>query len=257
MKITYDYLPIRNGEDGCRSGIKLDKHVFDVDHDTGDPHATARNVVDYYKTIANKVNASFHWIADDKGVIITIPCFIDEGAEKAWHVNYSATLDNELFGCNANDCAIGGELCYFPNDLERSKKAYDRYVEMSAHICLRNGKNPAHREAHGRLQPWNRTDPNNALGYLGLTYDDMKADIVKEYNRMSFEQYFLMNADEITKQSFSAPDAWVSARDFAKVYGKIENVGDGKTLQYIDESFEKIWQTALQIGYDLGKKSNQ
>jgi hypothetical protein len=169
-----------------RSGIKLEttKPAY-VDHDTGGPNGTAQNNVDYYRRTQNDIQASASFFTDDKGTIICIPCFPGT-AEKAWQVQYQVKTDNALWGDDANDMAIGGELCYFPKDKARSLKAYKNYVEFMAYLAALWKSDPRRRAGHFQLDPARRSDPVNALSYIGKTYknlcDDILAQYIKEYD---------------------------------------------------------------------------
>lgn len=169
-----------------RSGIKMGKVSFFVDHDTGNPGSTAQNNADYYCRSAQEISASAHAFIDDKGVIICIPCHKAD-KEKAWHVMYNKPYDNELYGVDANDQALGFELCYFPNDKERSLKAYRNYIEFAAIMCKEHNIPPEKRSGHFQLDPQRRSDPKNALSYIGKTYADMIKDIKDKVEGKSME----------------------------------------------------------------------
>ena len=167
-----------------RSGIKMEKVSFFVDHDTGNPNSTAQNNADYYCNSCNELSASAHAFIDDKGVIICIPCR-KGNIEKAWHVRYDKTQDNKLYGVDANDEALGFELCYFPGDKARTLKAYENYVEFAAMMCIEHNVPPTKRSGHFQLDPERRSDPKNALSYIGKTYQNMIEDIEKKVDELS------------------------------------------------------------------------
>lgn len=173
MNYTKDY--IQKGSQR-RSGQKLKKVVFIVAHDTGNDSSTARGNVSYYKNSCNQMSASAHLFVDDLGVIECIP--LDE---KAWHVLYEKPKDNRLFGIDANDGAIGVELCYFSKDKKRSLKAYENYVKLIANLCKKYNLNPhKHVVGHSLLDPGRKTDPENALKKINKTFNDLLNDIDKE-----------------------------------------------------------------------------
>lgn len=169
-----------------RSGLKMNKVTFFVDHDTGNPNSTAQNNVDYYCRTYDESSTSAHAFIDDKGVIICVPCHKNT-KEKAWHVRYDKPQDNALYGVDANDEAIGFELCYFPGDMARSKKAYDNYIEFAAMMCIEHNVPAKKRSGHFQLDPERRSDPNNALKYIGKTYADMQKDIAKKVEGLEVE----------------------------------------------------------------------
>lgn len=169
-----------------RSGIKMNKVSFFVDHDTGNPGSTAQNNVDYYCRTYDESSTSAHAFIDDKGVIICVPCH-KNNKEKAWHVRYDKPKDNIIYGVESNDEALGFELCYFPGDLSRSKKAYENYIEFAAKMCMEHNVPSHKRSGHFQLDPERRSDPNNALKYIGKTYQDMLRDIAKKVEEAEVE----------------------------------------------------------------------
>lgn len=179
MEIKTQLLPVNTKR---RSGKRIEKVVFFVDHDTGGGGSTAQNNVTYFNRTANEMEASAHIFIDDKEAIMCIPCL--ENPEKAWHVWYSKTKDNQLYGDDANDIAIGLELCHFPNDFERNMKAYNNYIEVAAYLAKFHGVDPSKRSGHFEIDPERKVDPNTALKRINKTYADMKRDIVNKYNEL-------------------------------------------------------------------------
>ncbi|PKM93868.1 MAG: N-acetylmuramoyl-L-alanine amidase [Firmicutes bacterium HGW-Firmicutes-1] len=226
-----------------RSGIKMNKVEFFVDHDTGNANSTAQNNVSYFIRSANTLSASAHVFVDDKEAIMCIPCM--DNPEKAWHVLYDKVKDNELFGGDANDIAIGLELCYFPNDKKRSLKAYENYVQIAAYLSKYHNVNPSKRLGHFELDPDRRTDPNNALKYIGKTYLDMKSDILIKYKELISEEEPIV--DEPTNGTEDVAD-W--AKD-AQAWVIQNHVSDG-TNPKNNVSREEVW-TMLYRAYQLGK----
>lgn len=156
-----------------RSGLKLLGVKFLVAHDTGNPNSTAKGNVNYYKNSANEMSASAHVFIDDKDIIECVP--LDE---KAWHVWYSVDTDNKKYNADANDYAIGIELCYFPQDKERTQKAYAKYVEYIKGLCKTYNVNPAtHISGHFQLDPARKTDPMNAFKVIGKTWEQFILDL--------------------------------------------------------------------------------
>lgn len=179
MKYTIEKDYIKSGTKR-RSGLKIvgGKPKFGVLHDTGNPSSTARGNVNYYKNSANAMEASAHTFVDDKHIIECIPMTTGT-PEKAWHVIYNVTTDNQMFGGDANDIAVGIELC-FGNNIN-FEEAYKRYVWYSAYCAYKFGFNPNNFVGHHILDPKRKTDPVNALKRYGKTYDQLLKDIVKEY----------------------------------------------------------------------------
>lgn len=175
--IKKSYLP--NGTKR-RGGTKMPRVGFIVAHDTGNKNSTAAGNVSYYKDSANTMYASAHLFVDDKEIIECIPA-LTAAPEKAWHVLYNRTEDNIKFGDDANDIAIGVELCY--GDNINFEKAYDKYVWTIAYICYKFKINPAtHITGHEFLDPGRKTDPSNGLRTGGKSFKQLIVDVVKMYN---------------------------------------------------------------------------
>lgn len=169
MNITQKYLPINTKR---RSGLPMSSVKFGVAHDTGNLNSTALQNVDYYIKSANEIEASAHAFVDDKGVIECIPF-----TEKAYHVRRVIDVDNKTYGFDAIDYALGIELCYF-DDLERSKTAYNNYVEYWSTLCSKYNLNPTTDIiGHYKLDPTRRTDPLNAFKRINKTWEDFIKDI--------------------------------------------------------------------------------
>lgn len=180
MKYTIkkDYIPAGTKR---RGGTKLTggKPTFGVVHDTGNPGSTANGNVSYYKNSRNAMNASAHTFIDDNVIIECIPA-TTAAPEKAWHVLYNVPTDNQKFGDDANDRAIGVELCYGSNI--NFAEAYKRYVWYCAYVSYKFGFSPTRWVGHHVLDPARKTDPVNALRTKNHTYAQLLKDIVDEYN---------------------------------------------------------------------------
>lgn len=162
-----------------RSGIALLPVRFIVAHDTGNPNSTARGNVSYYKSSANVSAQSAHLFVDDKDIVECIPTFTGT-PEKAWHVRYDLTGDNQRYGDDANDVAIGVEYCYGSNI--NAAEAYKRYVWTLAYLCFKFNLPPTGTiVGHFELDPTRRTDPKNGLSASGRTFEQLLQDVVAEY----------------------------------------------------------------------------
>lgn len=170
LKITQRYIPVKTLR---RSGIPIEGIKFIVAHDTGNDKSTALQNVNYYISSANEMEASAHAFVDDTGVIECIP-----HTEKAWHVRKNMPLDNQMFGGDSNSFALGIELCYFSNDIERSKKAYRNYVEYIKGLMAKYNLDHSKIVGHYTLDPDRRTDPLNAFKYIGKTWTDFLNDLI-------------------------------------------------------------------------------
>lgn len=162
---------IRKGD--ARSGAKLvkGKPTFIVSHETANNKADADDHFNYFNN--NQPKASAHAFIDDQKILEIIP--LDE---KAWHVQYQKPMDNKLFGYNANDAAIGVELCRTGD----FKKAYDKYVWYHAYLCRKFNLNPnKHIVAHKTLDPQRRSDPHSWLEPNGVTWDEFINNVLNYY----------------------------------------------------------------------------
>lgn len=177
-KIERKYIAKR---ENTRPGTKLVSGTpkFFVAHDTGNPGAGADNHYNYFNTMTDR-SASAHTFIDDKKILEIIPTGTGtDAAEKAWHVIYNVTTDNQRFGDDANDIAIGTELCFGGNI--NFNEAYARFVWYHAFLCHKFGKDPEkYIVGHEHLDPGRKTDPSNALKRYGKTYDQFIADVKKE-----------------------------------------------------------------------------
>ena len=180
--ITEVLLPINSKR---RSGKKITKVGFLVAHDTGNPNSTARNNYIYFNRTAYDESSSAHFFVDDKEILMLIPAITNP--EKAWHVLYNMPKDNELFGDDANDIAIGIELCY--GSFIDAAEAYKRYVWLLAYLCYIHRLSPRMKIiSHAILDPRNRSDPNNALMKMGKNFGLLIEDIVIEYDNILREE---------------------------------------------------------------------
>lgn len=153
--------------------------VFLVAHDTGNPRSTAAQNVRYYQNSRNDMSASAHIFVDDKEIIECVPALTGT-PEKAWHVHYNVTTDNQLYGVNANDSAIGVEYCYGSNI--NADEAYKRYVWVLAYLCWKFELDPAKAiTGHFFLDPRRKTDPVTGLAQSRRTYEQLLRDVVEEY----------------------------------------------------------------------------
>jgi N-acetylmuramoyl-L-alanine amidase CwlA len=173
--IVQQYLP--NGTKR-RSGIKNRGIDFIVAHDTGNDGSTAAGNVNYYTNSANEKSASAHTFIDDKVIIECVPL-----TEKAWHVLYDVQTDNDLYGFDSNDHAIGVELCYsYQKGSINNKESYKRFVWYMAYLCNKYGLNPLKRiSGHNELDPNRKSDPyKNALKLMGISKTQFLNDVAAE-----------------------------------------------------------------------------
>ena len=159
--------------------IKTGSPAFFVAHDTGNPGATADNHFTYFQNLKDR-SASAQVFIDDKKILEIIPTGTgSDPAEKAWHVLYNVTTDNDRFGYDSNDLAIGIELCY--GGKINFAEAYKRYVWYLAYCCDKWGKNPStHIPTHKQLDPSRKSDCDQALKFGGKTLKDLITDVAKE-----------------------------------------------------------------------------
>lgn len=179
-EITRDYIKHGNARSGKNNlGVK-----FIVAHDTGNPGSTARANRLYFHN--HQPWASAHTFIDDKEILEIVPLW-----EKAWHVQYQKPKDNEMFGDDANDIAVGVELCY--GGSIDFKQAYDRYVWYHAYLCKTFNLDPSKDiVSHATLDPGRRTDPHNALNQNGIKWEQFIEDVKIKLNPPE-EVTFMMN----------------------------------------------------------------
>lgn len=153
--------------------------AFFIVHDTGNPGATADNHFTYFNNLKDR-SASAHVFIDDKRILEIIPTGSGaDPAEKAWHVLYKVTTDNDRFGYNANDAALGVELCY--GGKINFAEAYKRFVWYLAYCCKRWSKNPStHIASHKQLDPGRKFDCDQALAIDSKTLKDLIYDVAAE-----------------------------------------------------------------------------
>ncbi len=163
-----------------RHGTVIGKVRFVVAHDTDNPGATALDHAKHYANTPDAKSVSAHLFVDDKEIRECVPA-LTAPAEKAWHVLYSVPKDNELYGVNANDAAIGVEYCI--GDNIDADKAYAKYVWVIAKICFQFQLDPSKDVVgHFFLDPERRDDPIKGLSRSRRTYEQLLRDIVTEYN---------------------------------------------------------------------------
>lgn len=169
-----------NKRQNVRPGTRLVSGTpgFLVAHDTGNPGATADNHFNYFQTLINR-SASAQVFIDDKKILEIIPTGTGpDPAERAWHVLYNVTTDNKLYGDDANDIALGVELCY--GGKINTLDAYKRFVWYLAYCCDMWKLNPlTHIPSHKQLDPTRKSDVDQALRTIGKTLKDLLYDVVK------------------------------------------------------------------------------
>nr|WP_217588661.1 N-acetylmuramoyl-L-alanine amidase [Lentibacillus saliphilus] len=145
---------------------------FIVAHETANNQADANAHYNYFNTIT--FSASAHTFIDDTTILEIIP--LDE---KAWHVRYDTPIDNRLYGDDANDVAIGTELCRTGS----FNQAYDRYIWYHAYLCKTFRLNPMrHIVAHSTLDPSRRSDPESWLEPNGVSWEQFINDVKRYYD---------------------------------------------------------------------------
>ena len=175
-EIIPDYIKINTKR---RSGRKINEVKFAVIHDSGNPKSTSRNNVDYFKRTANEQSVSAHIFVDNKNIIECVPALTDK-PEKAWHVLYDKPKDNQLFGADANDAAIGIEYCYGNNI--NADEAYKKLIWVCAYCAYYFNLNVEKCfTGHFILDPGRKTDPKSGLAYSGRKYEQLLIDIKNEY----------------------------------------------------------------------------
>ena len=166
-----------------RRGIVMSPGVrFIVAHDTGNPSSTAAANVRYYERSRDEMSASAHIFVDDKEIIECIPALASAPPEKAWHVVYSSPVDNQLFGFDANDAAIGIEYCYGVRI--DADEAYRKYIWVMAYACHKHALDPRRQVVgHFFLDPQRKTDPVTGLAHSRRGYEQLLKDVAIEHDQ--------------------------------------------------------------------------
>lgn len=203
---------------------------FLVAHETANNNTGADGHYNYFQNITSQVSA--HTLIDAKKILEIIP--LDE---KAWHVQYQNLVDNRMFGADANDAAIGVELCR-PGDFE---KAYDRYVWYFAYLCKKFGLKPkSHIVAHSTLDPQRRVDPESWLHPNGVTWNQFINDV---------QRYF----DDWEEEGTSTPKPSQPSKPSIPSKPKDSNYTGDSIVDYlnsvsVDSSFNNRTKLAVQYG---------
>lgn len=207
MKITQDYIKIGNS----RSGQKIDKVKFIVAHDTGNPGSTAYGNRNYFNK--QQPNSSAHAFIDDEYILEIVP--LDE---KAWHVRYAVTKDDDLYGVNANDAAIGVELCW--GDGIDFAKAYRNYVWYHAYLCDKFSLDPTKDiVAHATLDPSRRTDPVDCLKRHGISWDQFIKEVTNEMSQKVDGKATIKFEDKEIDGIIVAGTSYAPVRSTAEILG--------------------------------------
>jgi N-acetylmuramoyl-L-alanine amidase len=171
-EITRDY--IRKGN--SRPGTSIGDVRFIVSHDTGNPGSTAYANRNYFNNV--QPSASAHTFIDDRYILEIIPL-----SEVAYHVRSNVTTDDRMYGADANDAAIGVELCW--GGKINFNEAYKRYVWYHAYLVDLFDLNPDKDiVAHSTLDPQRRRDPQNALQRYGISWNQFLTDVKETYQKM-------------------------------------------------------------------------
>lgn len=134
---------------------------------------------------------------------------------------YNVTTDNDQFGYDANDAALGVELCY--GGRITFSEAYKRFVWYLAYCCDKWGKNPStHIASHKQLDPARKADCEQALKAGGKTFKDLITDVAAE---------------------LAAP---IAPPDFTPL-------PDGIAQALIDNYVSPAWFAAQKVGDEVGK----
>lgn len=212
-----------NKRKNVRPGTRLTTGgpAFFVAHDTGNPGADAEAHYKYFNRQTDR-DASAQVFIDDERILEIIPTGTGpDPGEKAWHVRYNVTTDNERYGHDANDTALGVELCY--GGKINFSEAYKRFVWYLAYCCDKWSKNPStHIASHKQLDPGRKNDCEQGLKAGGKTLKDLIADVAVE---------------------MAAP---ITVPEFAPLPASV--------AQYlIDEYISQAWYVSQRAGDEVGK----
>ncbi|WP_284643090.1 peptidoglycan recognition protein family protein [Paenibacillus silviterrae] len=237
-EIIRRYLP---GPSNRRPILPMDGVRFMVAHDTGNPGSTAANNVTYFERTAYDMSASAHIFVDDQQIIECIP-FLTGSPEKAFHVGYNVTTDNERYGDDANDTAGGVELCY--GGKINLQESYQRYVWVMAYACYQYGLNPlTDIVGHNTLDPARRTDPTEPLRLLGKSFSDFLNDVSREYRASAVP-------DPIPEPE---PDILIRAEDANKLIGFLSAGWYATEVPEARAEFNRLANELRRISGQLGQ----
>lgn len=226
-----------------RSGKSIDKVRFLVAHDTGNEGSTAKANIMYYERTKDEQSASAHIFVDSVEIVECIPAF--EKPEKAWHVMSNATeLDNVKWGYDANNTAIGVELCF--GGQINTHEAYRRYVWTLAYLCWLYKLDPKlDIVGHSELDPKRKTDPENALRTIKKDMADLIDDVAFEYEICTMGddpamEELLKRMDNLERQvktlqarnEIACPEWAKEAVSAAVKKGLVQNADNGSTDFY-------------------------
>ena len=231
------YLPVNTKR---RSGLAITPSVkFIVAHDTGNADSTAAGNVAYYIQSCNDLNASAHLFVDDKEIIECIPA-LTAVPEKAWHVRYDVTGDNNLYGFEANDTAIAVEYCFGANI--NAAESYKRYVWTLAYICFKFNLEPAKAiVGHFILDPARRTDPRSGLAVSGRTYEQLLKDVVTEFNACTNQNKPMRLVKSVSSTKIYAVGAdnkkhWIFNEETFNIGKEMGLWGDWSTVEIVGDN---------------------
>ena len=232
-EITRDY--IRTGN--SRPGRSIGTIRFIVSHDTGNPGSTAYGNRNYFDT--QQPSASAHTFIDDKYILEIIPL-----NEVAYHVRANVPEDNRRYGANANDAAIGVELCH--GGSISFNAAYDRYVWYHAYLCDRFNLNPRNDIiAHATLDPSRRTDPINILRVNGISWSMFLNDVTEALE--DFTNSSGNDNDSENTSSGSTPNTAPPRNTVVKGTSVSLPLGEGDSGPFVEDIQEQL----IQAGYRL------
>lgn len=224
-EITRDY--IRTGN--SRPGRSIGTVRFIVSHDTGNPGSTAYGNRNYFNN--QQPSASAHTFIDDKYILEIIPL-----TEIAYHVRSNVTADNRIYGANANDAAIGVELCH--GGTINFQEAYNRYIWYHAYLCDRFNLDPnSDIVAHATLDPTRRTDPIGILRNNGISWSMFIDDVVEAL------QHFDGEGAPPTSQPQTSP----APKRVVKGTSVNLPIGEGDSGSFVRD----IQQQLMRAGYRL------
>lgn len=173
----------------ARSGQRINKVRFIVAHETATKASAMQNRTHFNN---NQPSASAHTFVDDCMILEIVPIW-----EKAWHVHYDKPTDNKMFGDDANDCAIGVELCR-----TKFQESYDRYVWYIAYLCKHFGLDPKKDiVSHKTLDPQRRSDPESWLNPNGVTWTNFINHVTSYVNQWDVEPQPTYSLDAIPVKS--------------------------------------------------------
>jgi len=161
---------------------------------------------------------SAHFVIDEDGAEVSK---LVRERDRAWHIgaNYECTRNHgascDLNGVQSNDFTIGVEHAGYASQERFPAGQIETSARVVCALTERHGipRDPHHIVAHGRLQPWNRTDPGENwpwTEYLSRVQRHCGEIVIDDDPRENAERHARV----------SVPEGWTAATQAAAYYAR-------------------------------------